>query len=716
MRKEDLRKLRALNATKAMMARAREDRPKIIKKPWGGKETSYKYGIYVRVQILNGILKAAIFLVDRMRLGCSGPVYEVFINKDTGEFITWDVVAEKWRTSKLDMLEWPEYFYRSGKYSNPETNKSIKRYLGVSRSGYAGILEYQLNVRKHELKQKHKRETNPWDMDMELIPELPKDWNHWVDKTAIEENFIFYEYSRKGATQGYCTWCEKQVPISKPKHNLKGRCKCCGRPITFKSKGKAGCFITNRYTAYLLQKIENGFVCREFKVHRHYYKGRYEMPERHYFEQRRVLYATNGERKTYYYGDYKNTGLRWIKTSNMEDQYWSYYYAEYKGRVYMRTIPSLAKKELSRTGLPEMLKTGKLIDPESYLVLVARKPYLEQIAKAGLTQLAYDIYSRHEDTPRVTPCGNLAKSIGIDRQRMKRLKENNGGVCFLEWMKHEKRIDTILDNEDIKFFDSYNIKPKDLDFIINRMTYKGVCNYLKKQYRASARTPKELIGTWEDYLCMANRLKMNTMLEIFYKPKDLIKSHDEAVKLSGGEDIARRAGEVAEKYPDVDDICKSIKTKYEFSDKDYSIVVPERIEDIIMEGRVLGHCLDGSDRYFDRIQRKESFIVFLRKTEEIDTPYYTMEIEPGGATRQKRTTGDKQNKDFEDAVKFIKKWQKEIQKNLSEEDHLLADESERLRIEEFVELRKSKAKIWRGPLAGQLLVDVLEADLMEVAG
>lgn len=382
----------------------------------------------------------------------------------------------------------------------------------------------------------------------------------------------------------------------------------------------------------------------------------------------------------------------------------------------MRTIPSLSRAELSRTGLPELLRDIKKVDPEAYLVEVSKRPYLEQIAKAGLTRLAKDICSKGRSALQIKGCGNLAKSLGIDRQRMRRLRENNGGILFLEWMKHEKQIDTIIDDTDIRFFDLYGISPKDLEFIINRMTYKGVSNYLKRQYRSSGRKPKELLGTWEDYLCMADRLKMNTTLEIFYKPKDLMKSHDDAVKLCGGQEIAKRAAEVDKEYPDIDQICKSIKTKYEFTDKKYSIVVPDRIEDIIMEGQVLGHCLDSSDRYFKRIQNRESYIVFLRRTDEIDTPFYTLEIEPDGTARQKRTTGDRQNKDFEDAVKFIKKWQQQIQKNLSEEDRRLACESERLRIEEFIKLRKEKVKIWNGRLAGQLLADVLEKDLLEVKG
>lgn len=714
MEKNKLLNLRTLGATRTMMEKAYKDHPKKTRTPWG-TEISYKYGIYLRMQMLGGIMKAAVFFADRMREGSALPAYEIFINPETGEFLTRDVPGRKWRTAKLDMLEWPSYFHRSGKWCSGETNRWIKVYLGTSKGGYDGILEYQKNIRADELEKKHRKETDPWDEDMAIIPELPKDWQRFVDKTGIRENYIFYEYKKNGAKEGYCTWCERNVPVKNPKYNAKGKCCRCGHDVVYKSVGMAGNFYTKDNVMYLLQKIKTGFVVREFTGRRHYRKPDYDKPEISCLEVRRVLYGTDGPIRTYYYGDYKNTGHRWIRTVNMEDAYWSYYHNEANGRVYRRTIPRLEKHELSRTGLSEVLKHTEEIDPESYLLMVSKKPYLEQIAKAGLGRLAYDLFTKKKSL-KIKKNSSLAKAIGIDRQRMKRIRENNGGFCFLEWMKHEKRIDTIIDDKAVQFFDRHGILPKDLEFITDRMGYQKISNYLDRQYRISGRLPKELVSTWEDYLCMAGRLKINTGLEIFYKPKDLIRSHDEAVKLSGGGEIAKRAGEIAQKFPDVDEICQSIREKYEFGDSHYRIIVPERIEDIIMEGRVLGHCLDRSGRYFDRIQRRESYIVFLRRAEEPDTPYYTLEIEPDGTARQKRTTGDRQNKDFEEAVRFIRKWQQKIQKNLSEEDRRLAGESERQRIEEFIELRKSGAKIWHGILAGQMLADVLEEDLMEVKG
>lgn len=708
MNKEQLRKLRRLYATDTMMKKAGMDVP--VKKVIGWKNASvntYKHGLYMRCQMLSGILKVAFFSTESMRLKNKSPIYELFINNKSGEFITWDVIREKWSNAKLDMLDWPETVsYSPDKYINKEGNKSIKSYLGVQNGGYRGILDYQLGVRKDQLKQKYRKETGPWDLVMEQVPELPKDWEHWVDKNGIPENYIFYEYARKGATKGYCSWCEKTVPISKPKHNSNGKCSCCGHDIKFKSIGKAGNFTTERVPVYLIQRCEDGFIIREFTAHRHYYKGKYENPDKWCFENRRVIYDRDMNTQVFWYGLYKQMESRWIKSEGYNC------YSSDKGRVYKRTIFSLSKNELKRTGLPEIINSLDRIDPERYLYALKHNTYLEQLAKAGLTRLTGEI-AFGDKKLNIRNINDLAKALNIDKQRLKRLRENNGGRFFLEWMKFEKRNIKNISDEVIRYFEKEGIMPDKLKFISDRMSETKIFNFLRKQYALSGRKPKELLSTWEDYLCMANRLKMDTKIELVYKPKDLVKSHDEAVKLCGGQEIAKRAGEIAEKFPDIDQICMSVKEKYEFADKHYAIIGPNKIEDIITEGQVLGHCLDRSDIYFERIQKRESYIAFLRKQEELDKPYYTLEIEPGGNIRQKRTIGDKQNPDFKEAKKFLEKWQKEIQKRLSDEDIKLSAESARLRIEEFAELRRTKAKIWRGHLAGKLLADVLEADFME---
>lgn len=121
--------------------------------------------------------------------------------------------------------------------------------------------------------------------------------------------------------------------------------------------------------------------------------------------------------------------------------------------------------------------------------------------------------------------------------------------------------------------------------------------------------------------------------------------------------------------------------------------------------------------YMLSISFSTSFAILLRSlrnTKQPDTPYYTLEVEPGGVIRQKRTEYDRQNKDIEAASAFLREWQQEIQKRITENDRELANRSRQLRIESYAEMRKKKVKINGGLFQGKYLADVLEADLMEM--
>lgn len=108
-------------------------------------------------------------------------------------------------------------------------------------------------------------------------------------------------------------------------------------------------------------------------------------------------------------------------------------------------------------------------------------------------------------------------------------------------------------------------------------------------------------------------------------------------------------------------------------------------------------------------------MLFLRHTEDVDRAYYTLEVEPNGTIRQKRTLGDNQEDDIEEASAFLCKWQKVVAKRLDQEDMELAKASKMLRIQEFEELRESQVTVRTGKLAGISLLEVLQQDLMESA-
>lgn len=176
----------------------------------------------------------------------------------------------------------------------------------------------------------------------------------------------------------------------------------------------------------------------------------------------------------------------------------------------------------------------------------------------------------------------------------------------------------------------------------------------------------------------------------------------------------KRSEELCKKFPTIRKIYSRLQRKYAYASGEYAIVVPKGIEDIVLDGLVLGHCTERTERYYDRIASKESYILFLRKADAPDVPWYTLEAEPNGTLRQKRTNGDVQLQDLNDALPFLKEWQSVVAERLSKADKALAKRSAQLRREGYAELRETKTVIHYGALAGKLLADVLEKDLMEV--
>ena len=140
------------------------------------------------------------------------------------------------------------------------------------------------------------------------------------------------------------------------------------------------------------------------------------------------------------------------------------------------------------------------------------------------------------------------------------------------------------------------------------------------------------------------------------------------------------------------------------------------MREIYAESSFLRLCVirPGVLRYWERIYRRESYLVFLRKKASPDKPFYLIEVEPGGVIRQKRSFDDLQYADLDKAMPFLLEWQHFILDNLSEKDKVLSIKSRVQRERDMEDLRKNKITVKSGYLSGQLLADVLAADLLDI--
>lgn len=195
-------------------------------------------------------------------------------------------------------------------------------------------------------------------------------------------------------------------------------------------------------------------------------------------------------------------------------------------------------------------------------------------------------------------------------------------------------------------------------------------------------------------------------------PISQCQQHNELLKAINANRLGLTAVDIEEKYPKVTEILPLLK-KYEYSDQTYAMLAPECVKDILHDANALQHCVLTKEEHMERIASQESYLLFLRKVSDMQVPYYTLEVEPDGTIRQKRTKFNRQNKDIEQAEHFLSQWQKVIAERITEEERKLSKKSRVQRVQEIKQLRKDQVIIHTGDLKGQLLADVLQADLME---
>ena len=467
---------------------------------------------------------------------------------------------------------------------------------------------------------------------------------------------------------------------------------------------------------YLMQPYPGGFVIREFWAERSYSKKTYRNVEAFCHEFRRAIFdAGTNPTQAFYWGVYKQRASRWIKGCNCSIGYMG----NESGRVYGKTIPYLAKTCLQWTGLPELIHANMKTDPEKYLVVLKRMPNLEQLTKAGLFRLAVECtqdYYKLSSIFQTTPVQRgLAPKLGLNRLELARLRKNQGGRAFLEWLQFEKQTGKPISDFAIQWMCKEHIDPQQLQFIADRMRYGQIQHYLNRQMQELNLSSERVIELWRDYLSMAFRFGYDTNDPIVYRVRKLQQRHDELAARGEEKQLTLRAGDLLQTYPHIEQNLQAIREKFAFTGKQFQIQVPDKLEDIFMDSRKLCHCIANSDVYWERMERRESYLLFLRKTAEPDTPYYTVEAEPGGTVRQVRTQYNRQNDDIGEVRAFLKIWQKQLAKRLTQKDKQLAADSHELRIKELVQLRNDQVTIHTGDLAGRLLVDVLTEDLMEAA-
>ena len=613
MKRRDLLELENIGITDEIRDLAFEDRGEEKMREWCySKEiyTAYKIHSYMTAREIDGIMKLEIYRGEDIRKHDEEPEYIIFLSAQENKYDTYMPREKKWSRAKLENLRLRDSNYRDTYsrmiWTSDEDEDAVRRYLNETGDVVSAIGAWQTNAM-------HRKEIQQIDRVMDQITETPADFGRWVREEAFwKKQYIFYS-AQEGKV--YCSACKQTIKTKmRSVHNKHITCPACGRKVMAKSWKKQKSLMDDQ-TAALIQRIPEGLIVRIFFCRKHHEIENNWKEKVYISETDRQLYSLNMNlMRDYEYANFKRTGkLRWCRSR--------YAYQAASTAVYPGNIREVREgTKIADTEIETMLKRekGEKVEIRNLLNPGNITKYL---IRAGLTKLAIEDMSRA--CLIINEQGKSAgEALGINGDRINRLKEMNGGKITLEWLQYEQETGIKIQQRTLERLEDKRISKRDLDTALQcGITPERALNYIEKQTRTQSDTMTE----WRDYLKMAREEHLDVHDDIVRMPKELHRRHNELVELRNKKEDEKKLKEYRKYDRQIRKRLEAVKI-YLWEDKNYMIVPAAKCEELMREGRALHHCVGASDTYMKRMAAGTSWILFLRRKEHPEEPYYTIEI------------------------------------------------------------------------------------------
>lgn len=223
--------------------------------------------------------------------------------------------------------------------------------------------------------------------------------------------------------------------------------------------------------------------------------------------------------------------------------------------------------------------------------------------------------------------------LEADDETIKYIMDN----CFFKKLKNKLGYQYFyhMDENTFRMIYELYITHTNCNFIMNTLFclienygVNNIRNYIEKIYKYIEFYGKkdifELMNvfiSYDDYIVTARELRKHGINSFSWSiPTERIEEyHDRALSMYITINNQNKIAMVEESF----NIQKKKWEKYKFIKQDYSILPPESPMEIILEGDILHHCVG---TYLDKIANGETIVLFVRRTEEPDKPFYTLEI------------------------------------------------------------------------------------------
>jgi hypothetical protein len=588
-----------------------------------------KYAFTAKIHTISGkrILTVTFFALDTKTA-----TFRVFFDRKT--FITERLTPErKWATATLDWLISYWHGDNASVCANEQSARRVRSFFHAEPdiTPFSAMQDFQRELRKRQLENKHKRETEIIDNRMKEIKKLPADFEKWVGDVVLDfSRYIYYRRKSKRLILGHCTTCRQDVQFQITKdeqqehvrHNGHGQCPNCHKNVIFKATGRTAQH-ADTATAALMQKTQTGFAIRSFKVTK-IYSDHYSEPELHICELVRDFYEGR-DIVSYEYAEFRQTGkIRWRNSKNE-------FRLDYACLYFRNVRKVLANTEFRYCGLQELAKNVDCFDVYGYLNAYVHNPAYEYLVKLRLYRLTAENSRGGANRALLNFKGKSYREVlGVDKDSLRQLQRLNAGVEQYRLVKSAYIAGATMTDEQVTELQQMGISGADIEPLLRVTTAGKIIRYVTQcldmweaaESRWSYRTRQaDIAGFWTDYLNNCVLLGYDLKSDFVLFPRDLKTAHNEVMSRVKSNKAELMNNAIATLF-------ESLQNRYNFVRKDLCVRVPKSADEIVAEGHILRHCV-GVGSYIEDMAKGKLLILFVRRMENLDEPFFTLEVKDG---------------------------------------------------------------------------------------
>lgn len=569
----------------------------------------------------------------------------------------------------LNCFSTPMWWYNEYVLISPREEEALRRFLKAEKTEnhqMDNLCKWIKQTRQEMKKRSMEKRGELMDEDYRLCPEaLPEGLIDYIRREVLpEDRVIIY---KRGNVNGICTVCGTQVHARGRRFTQSAYATCpnCGARVICVLED--GCAFAANYIENIVavQKGTDGETVffRQWLLHRDN-SARWEHIED--FLQETVRYAIRGNKTAKWQKQGKES--YYMRTERYELDEWTRWQDNriYDGSYFF--YPTGIEEALSGTAMQYADLEGYLEErghnknPIYFLEYHARYPVIEFLWKAGYRNIVHN------------------RIFGMDRENRnailwerKKLKE-----CFKfplrilklmppeEWSLNDiQRVNDLWEKYGGKVTDTeirWVLQSKvDIQLWSRATTYANagrILKYIKNQTdkRKEKNPDKRSISqndtaqAYRDYLQECEQLHLDLHDKEILFPKDLTAAHNrtmEQVKFEKNKADQEKFQKAVEKLE-----------KFAWGEGEFFIRPAREQMELTAEGKALHHCVGG---YIRDMAEEKTAIFFLRKANEPDKPFYTLELQKKRVI-QCRTEHNASYDRNPDVKNFVDMWMEKVVK------------------------------------------------------